>query len=522
MDQSALPMALSHGLFMAAPVAPNSLATWLIHGRSSGTQLSGYNTTTFTATPLSSLRTECCGYLGAVLALRALLTHHDLLDPLTPFTARAHIDNQALVKRLSHHHQHSIRHSLHPDWDLIHSATKVLASIPVDLQAVHIKSHQDDSKPYEALTLPAKLNIQVDGLTHLAYLRCPQRSITPLSTQVPATPLLQGSQVTSQMIPTTLTAYYKPKQFKYFQTRHGWTQSISDSIDWKSSTSAYKHLSYGRRLAMFKLINGQWPTNKILHRHGKAPASLCPRCSNAVEDHDHVLTCSASCHFRDTKWTALSDHLKSKLRTPPHILLALTHGLQSWENGDIPPLWPLPDPSPTDPLLWTTYQAYVQQTAIGWNHLLRGHLSVSWAHAMTTYHSIRHPDQRYESSLWTSQLINSLRAYAMEQWNNRNDFVYGATLLATNARRITLLRTQTTTAYSNQISVPADERGHIFGLPLSQRLLHSPSALTAWLAIYRVGQLRLTSQIRQDKRRQGTIRKFLIRRATPRRPSSPV
>ena len=141
---------------------------------------------------------------------------------------------------------------------------------------------------------------------------------------------------------------------------------------------------------------------------------------------------------------------------------------------------------------------------------------------MTTSHSIRHPDQRYESSLWTSQLINSLRTYAMEQWNNRNDFVYGATLLATNAHRITLLRTQTTTAYSNQISVPADERGHIFGLPLSQRLLHSPSALTAWLAIYCAGQLRLTSQIRQDKRRQGTIRKFLIRRATPRRPSSPV
>jgi len=141
---------------------------------------------------------------------------------------------------------------------------------------------------------------------------------------------------------------------------------------------------------------------------------------------------------------------------------------------------------------------------------------------MTTYHSIRHPDQRFESSLWTSQLINSLRTYAMEQWNNRNDFVYGATLLATNACRITLLRTQTTTAYSNQISVPADERGHIFGLPLSQRLLHSLSALTALLAIYRLGQLRLTSQIRQDKRRQGTIRKFLIRRPTPCRPSSPV
>jgi hypothetical protein len=116
MDQYAIPTALSHGLFMAAPVAPNSVATT--------------PPATFTATPLYSFRTWCCGHLGAVLDLRALLTYHDLLDLLTPFTARARIDNQALVKRLSHHHQHSIRHSLYQDWDLIHSAKKVLEIYP--------------------------------------------------------------------------------------------------------------------------------------------------------------------------------------------------------------------------------------------------------------------------------------------------------------------------------------------------------------------------------------------------------
>ena len=79
------------------------------------------------------------------------------------------------------------------------------------------------------------------------------------------------------------------------------------------------------------------------------------------------------------------------------------------------------------------------------------------------------------------------------------------------------------TVNSNQISVPADERGHLFGLPLSQRLLHSPLAMTAWLANYRAGQLRLTSHtIRQDKCRQSTIRQFFICCATPPRPSSPV
>lgn len=48
---------------------PNGSFSWIIHGLQSGNQLKGCNTTAPTAIPLSSFRTECCGYLGALHAL---------------------------------------------------------------------------------------------------------------------------------------------------------------------------------------------------------------------------------------------------------------------------------------------------------------------------------------------------------------------------------------------------------------------------------------------------------------------
>ncbi len=73
-------------------------------------------------------------------------------------------------------------------------------------------------------------------LVPVLFVRTVQQDLSPQVSPATLLLLLQGSQLTSQMIPTTLKAYYKPKQTIYFPIRHGWTQSISDSIDWPSSS----------------------------------------------------------------------------------------------------------------------------------------------------------------------------------------------------------------------------------------------------------------------------------------------
>ena len=99
---------------------PQGSYAWIIHGRTSGVQLYGINLTGPTATSLTSFYTECCGSLGATLALRALLIHFNLLTPPFPYKARAHIDNQDLFSHLTLQHTHSIHHTFRSNCDLIY------------------------------------------------------------------------------------------------------------------------------------------------------------------------------------------------------------------------------------------------------------------------------------------------------------------------------------------------------------------------------------------------------------------
>ena len=90
------------------------------------------------------------------------------------------------------------------------------------------------------------------------------------------------------------------------------------------------------------------------------------------------------------------------------------------------------------------------------------------------------------------------------------------------SKRLSTLVIAVTAAYQHPLSVPIDERGHLFGLPLSQHLQLTPSHMEAWLAIYKAGQYRLTSQIKRNKRRQVTITQYLVRRTQTRCPSETI
>lgn len=159
------------------------------------------------------------------------------------------------------------------------------------------------------------------------------------------------------------------------------------------------------------------------------------------------------------------------------------------------------------------------QTLIGWNHALHDNLSISWGATVTNYHTQHTPGSHFSPAQWTCPLLNSQRVYAMEQWSERNSFVHGgATLLATKSRYTRRLMADITSAYRSKSTVPIDERGHLFGIPLSTRLLQSPSTMEAWLlAIYRAGQHRLKALFHQDQRRQGSIPQFLTAHTAPRR-----
>ena len=209
------------------------------------------------------------------------------------------------------------------------------------------------------------------------------------------------------------------------------------------------------------------------------------------------------------------------IKTPDIVFFAVEYGIHSWEHGNSDPIWPLPPPIHTDSLATSVYTAFEHQTKIGWNQTVRVHLALTWGDTMSIYHKQRFPKSKFTPSQWTCPLLNTLCVHASEQWDERNSFIHGATLQANRAKHTCFLISNISTAYQNQhlVNLADHQWSHLFGLPLSQRLLHTPSAMEAWLTLYKTGQHLFASQIARDERRQGNIRQYLIQRNAPCRPA---
>ncbi len=132
--------------------------------------------------------------------------------------------------------------------------------------------------------------------------------------------------------------------------------------------------------------------------------------------------------------------------------------------------WPLEDPHPADLIDTTLPLAFHNQSTIGWNQALRGHLSLDWGECMAAYMSQKRPNRPFKATQWTRKLISLLREYSQLQWESRNQFIHGATRFEALSRQCRDLIDQVTVAYQNTASISPGDHGHIFGLPLKSCL----------------------------------------------------
>ncbi len=416
---------------------------------------------------------------------------------------------------------HSIRHYLKPDTDVLEEAHTVQASLPVDLSILHVKAHQDDTNvPLSDLPLSAQLNIQADCATLAAYNLSTSSEPTPTIPLTGASITFGGKRITSNLASTLTLCLLYPHYGKRYCNKYGWHSDVFHSIAWESSERKYKRLSYCRRLASFKLQQGLWPTNyTILRRRKDAPSLLCSRCATEVETHDHVLCCSAAQSHRLAQWSFVTTTLREASSTPKALLNALEHGICSWQEGEDIISWPFPYPSDhVGTAIHATFQA---QALIGWNHALRGHLATHWGTAMATYRHLCFNDTHFQASNWLCIIIWALHSYTYSQWTERNSTMHGATSQDNYVLQRQSLQHDVTAAYHNQASVPSSTQGHLFDLSLLLRLDQNNSDLQQWLQSYRLNQLLVKNQLRQECRSLGSIRRFLISRAEGRRPSTP-
>ena len=173
-------------------------------------------------------------------------------------------------------------------------------------------------------------------------------------------------------------------------------------MDWEAHANAYKPFA---RTSTFFTKNGwkQLPIGRRLHRWASGYDHRCPSCSLDFESDDHIYQCLHDVHqkFRDAFGAVLD----------PDLLVIAQIGMTSYFNNSSTNF---SDRFPHDTTTKKLNVLIDQQTAIGWDHFLRGKLSKEWGPAQYRY--ARHFNHIDASKNWQVCLIRMLANASFKVW----------------------------------------------------------------------------------------------------------
>jgi hypothetical protein len=249
---------------------------------------------------------------------------------------------------------------------------------------------------------------------------CPStKVIDPPSTL--ASVMHGNSTVTSKLPHRIHLQLHEEPLIKTICKEAGWDKPIYDSVDWLAFGAAFGSLPKGSQITYSKLTHGIINTNAQNKRfYNKDGNCLC--CTSFQESITHMLTCQETHTLsnRRKQQDALIASIASQ-GTHKQIVECIKYGLLNYENMhyDGPVVCYPPTYRSLLPLDVTLTQAIHAQSTIGWEHFLRGRVSLHWRKAYNINIG-KHTSGIQSADLWTSNLIQHILKYSATLWSYRN------------------------------------------------------------------------------------------------------
>lgn len=258
--------------------------------------------------------------------------------------------------------------------------------------------------------------------------------------------------------------------------------------------TALKRLSHSDCQKIQKFNYNHLPTNRRLSKFHLHITPNCPCCASDEESDNHVIWCNKGERFEAKQlWETDVYHFLSEQHTPPLVRTAIMLGFHHWiYNKPIPPILQyIPTASPD------IQAAYNDQTKIGWDHFLRGRLSIFWQRIIIQHIMTMPVDQEADpsdrrtkkkqkqqvrtSNDWASRLIISMWHGVLILWDLRNRAIHGAKGVGqSTAEKYRLLQEA---KIMLEISVNNQEHFEIewFQKPIEELEKYSVISLKAWI-----------------------------------------
>jgi len=309
-----------------------------------------------------------------------------------------------------------------------------------NLQPTWVKGHQDENADYASLSPEAKLNVDADTLASEHYWS--GKGLKP-KTQIPhlvefrVTISINGVRYTSK-VDQQLRYHINGTYLKqYLQSQHRWNDKIWHLIDFTSFGRHFGKLTGTKMIQHMKFVHNLQPIGSNLKKrvrpiHGDLDnAFLCPCCRMEVETQPHMLQCKKNPHrkkslatFKKTtsrrdnnRFTQIFGDLVAQWLAHPDSIPTFTRCRDTFLCHDIIPL---------------EYSNLVQlaindQSAIGWDHALRGFLSITWtklANCSYDASGIIHSNHDQDNGRRLQRTLHALYQLTTNIWHGRNEALH--------------------------------------------------------------------------------------------------
>ena len=297
--------------------------------------------------------------------------------------------------------------------DLISACAKLKSMIPIKLEFIHVKGHQDDLTHTDQLSTPAQLNILMDTLAkNLLSSITPEVALHHLPHKYSFKAPVHTTIIRQQYKDSLYLSIMSKKGLDYWVKRKRLDEEKITLISWDATKQAQKSFNRTRLRTISKWCSDWIGTGKNMKRWNLRFNSNCALCGQDDEDTQHVLTCphTLSIQHWDKQLREYDMKLK-KFKTNYYLRKAIILDLEAWRKQRVLPTLQYADSDLRAVIL--------QQRRVGWRLFLEG-LMVS---SMITYQHkyLQTRDGNKKGITWSKRVIKASWTMLLSIWDFRNE-----------------------------------------------------------------------------------------------------
>ena len=367
---------------------------------------------------LTSYRAEMTSIIAATELIDTILS--------TVGMAKCHIplytDSETSIVTSKNTRLNTLRYVISNDIDMALQLHSSISNCKQRVSLIHVLGHQDKTKKFHELNVPAQLNVLMDGLSKKLVIdtKTKTNKIIPFPAQKF---FLCSNQPIAHDVQNVLIAReMKGEIGTFYEKHHSIPKSVLEGIDWEANrmaTTTRHELSYRKTLHNFR------NTMEINHKWKRIDTDVCPLCSKKTETIQHLLECDQQ-DLQQLRWNLLKkmEETWKKVNTNKYIVQQWKEIFTSLQNDDdmkIPTI-------NMNPTTWSVVQAFQHQNQIGWRGFTNGLLSVKWSDIQQKHYEAN-PTDGENIHRWRRVIVQSFLDLLRQLWRMRCGFINAESVL---------------------------------------------------------------------------------------------